>query len=244
MVHAAGTVATRLWKRAFVMPNLSARVATTVQVASRSARSLALINADVKTKSRTMWPPAVWGPTSILPGSKIVKLGGTIKATPSPTPSPSSPAPTLQGIVTWGTNVQGLLGVGSLNPTYAGGPVPIQANGADVSLGGTFSCVMDSSGSVECWGSNSNGQLGVETVDDYVSTPVYAATYTGATGIACGGSHACLMNDDLAGCWGAGGSGQLGNGDTSDSYNIVASLGFKGYPQAKSNASLAYIPTP
>ncbi|KDD71582.1 hypothetical protein H632_c4751p0, partial [Helicosporidium sp. ATCC 50920] len=68
--NAQGTIASNLWKHAFVMPKKSARVCATMQTASLSARALASLNAQIKAKSAFMWPASVWGPNSVLPGTQ------------------------------------------------------------------------------------------------------------------------------------------------------------------------------
>ncbi|KDD76270.1 hypothetical protein H632_c290p0, partial [Helicosporidium sp. ATCC 50920] len=55
----SGTEATNMWKHAYVMPQVASRAAAIVQSASLSVRTLAQINAQVKSNTQELWPVSV-----------------------------------------------------------------------------------------------------------------------------------------------------------------------------------------
>ncbi|KDD76287.1 hypothetical protein H632_c283p0, partial [Helicosporidium sp. ATCC 50920] len=94
-----GTAANNLWKHAYVMPRVAARAVATIQTASLSARTLAQVNAQVKTNTHTLWPASVWGPVSILPGAQLPEGPATSPSSPaSPHMPPAPPLPPLEPV--------------------------------------------------------------------------------------------------------------------------------------------------
>ncbi|KDD75051.1 hypothetical protein H632_c900p0 [Helicosporidium sp. ATCC 50920] len=69
-----GTLGSTAWKHDYVMPHKPLRAAVALQVVSFSARSLALINMEIKTDLVKLWPPASWGALSIMAGAQVVRL--------------------------------------------------------------------------------------------------------------------------------------------------------------------------
>jgi alpha-tubulin suppressor-like RCC1 family protein len=106
-----------------------------------------------------------------------------------------------------------------LNPTVAAA-----ASGPDahaVALASLHTCVLTTSGGVQCWGNNDSGELGNGT-NESRSVPVdVSGLGSGVTAIDTGGAgHSCAVNP--AGgveCWGRNRWGQLGDG-TQDNSNV------------------------
>jgi alpha-tubulin suppressor-like RCC1 family protein len=138
------------------------------------------------------------------------------------------------GVVCWGANPEGQLGLGD---TINRGNVPL-AGGATfqrvdlgagrtataVSAGGTHTCALLDNGQVKCWGENNVGQLGLgDLLDrgddagemgDALPAVDLGAGRT-ATAVAAGSLHTCVILDTASvKCWGANALGQLGLGDT------------------------------
>jgi len=127
----------------------------------------------------------------------------------------------------WGNNLKGQLGYGTNDDSYVmdiavkGGDLG-EKKVVDISLGNSFSCALDSEGSVYCWGYNSKGQLG--TGDLKNSSVPEKVDMSGALNgkkvehIAAGVEHVCVIADDKSVyCWGNNGCGQLGNNSFEDS---------------------------
>ncbi len=77
------------------------------------------------------------------------------------------------GVVCWGDNRQGALGVGDNEPRATPAPV-IGLNGevTAISTGLDHSCAITKVGQIQCWGSNNYGQLGNGSPADYSNVPV------------------------------------------------------------------------
>jgi len=98
-----------------------------------------------------------------------------------------------------------------------------------VAAGGRTTCLLTSSGDVQCFGANLDGQLGLppDTADDAGNAPPHTspeaiAGLADATAIAVGGDHVCaIASCGQVYCWGANDSGQLGNATTSDTPSLV-----------------------
>jgi alpha-tubulin suppressor-like RCC1 family protein len=138
------------------------------------------------------------------------------------------------GVVCWGANQEGQLGLGD---TINRGHVPLAAGATfqrvdlgtgrtatAVSAGGTHTCALLDNGQVKCWGENNVGQLGLGDLSDRGDGPgemgdalpaVDLGTGRTATAIAAGSLHTCVILDTASvKCWGANALGQLGLGDT------------------------------
>ena len=97
--------------------------------------------------------------------------------------------------------------------------------GQGMAAGDVHTCVLLSSGGVECWGGNGYGQLGNASINDS-SAPVAVSGITTATAIAAGAFDTCaLLASGGVDCWGNNDDGQLGNGSTANSSTPVAVSG-------------------
>ena len=69
------------------------------------------------------------------------------------------------GVVCWGNNGYGQLGLGYTNSTTGGVPtvpiIPVLTGATAVATGNQHTCALMSGGLLSCWGSDGNGQLGV-----------------------------------------------------------------------------------
>jgi alpha-tubulin suppressor-like RCC1 family protein len=92
-----------------------------------------------------------------------------------------------------------------------------------VAAGGSQTCALLSSGTVECWGDNTTGDLGdgtstgpqTATFDGNAcsTTPVAVSGLSGVTSIAAGQSHTCaVLSGGTVECWGDDTDGELGDG--------------------------------
>lgn len=136
----------------------------------------------------------------------------------------------------WGDNSNGgQLGNGS---SIYESLIPVSViginNAISVSVGGSHSCALLSSGSVQCWGHNHDGELGNGSTADS-SIPVSVSGISNATSVAAGSTHSCaVLTSGSVVCWGSNKKGQLGNGNTADSLTPVEvtglNLGVVGLP--------------
>jgi alpha-tubulin suppressor-like RCC1 family protein len=128
----------------------------------------------------------------------------------------------------WGLNNTGQLG----NGTTTKSSTPVQVTGLTtgvVGIGGgnnSHTCVLTSTGGVQCWGNNTNGQLGNGTTTQS-NTPVpVTGLSSGVVAIAVGGTHNCaLTNTGFVQCWGGNTTGQLGDGTTTQANTPVQVTG-------------------
>lgn len=137
-------------------------------------------------------------------------------------------------VMCWGRNNKGQLGTGSGSSFPYTSPVEAQGitDAAAVSAGGeeasgrgasdAFTCVLLSTGHVECWGANKEGQLGDGTKLD-TTDPTEAQGISEASELSTHSEHACaLLLSGHIDCWGANGAGALGDGTYSSSDVPVA----------------------
>ena len=87
-----------------------------------------------------------------------------------------------------------------------------------ISSGGSFTCILLSTGEMKCWGSNTNGQNGSGNGSNYQPVPVtVSGLSSGVTAISAGNNHTCaLLNTGGMKCWGYNGAGHIGDGTTTD----------------------------
>ncbi|MEI8258216.1 MAG: hypothetical protein WCJ30_21265 [Deltaproteobacteria bacterium] len=113
----------------------------------------------------------------------------------------------------WGRNDHGQLGAapGVDAPSATVGPT-FGVDVAEVSAGGSHTCVRLSDGTVQCWGSNADGQLGDGTQTDRW-TPAPVPGISDAIALSTGGAHTCVVRTGgTVSCWGSNRAGQLGDG--------------------------------
>lgn len=121
------------------------------------------------------------------------------------------------GVKCWGSNGDGLLGLGpgdgGAAPAQSIAPLPLALDGvAELSLGGFFGCALVADGGVSCWGDNSLNELG-RTLDagSFDPTPMAVPLFGAASAVATGKYHACaLLEDHAVECWGAANRGAIG----------------------------------
>jgi len=114
------------------------------------------------------------------------------------------------------------------SPGFVGGsglvpvPVPGITDAVDVSVGGTFACIVRSGGTVVCRGSNDVGQLGDGTTTDRTGFGTVMGL-TDAVDVEAGNTHACaIRSGGSVVCWGQVSAGTLGDGTSAMSSVPVA----------------------
>ncbi len=121
-----------------------------------------------------------------------------------------------RSVVCWGRNREGQLGA-PITVADNSRPTTVMAEGGaslpevtELALGTSFSCALDSLGTVYCWGSNEFGELGNGRPE---SGPFHQATVVDldepATRIFAGREHACALTESDLYCWGNNRWGQL-----------------------------------
>ncbi len=115
----------------------------------------------------------------------------------------------------WGTNAEGELGDGTIEPYPAAHPVPTKVpalNGmASVAAGYWHVLALDRSGFVSAWGQNDGGQLGDGTgLNRLFPTPVGGVGLV--TALAAGLRHSLAITASGLWAWGANDFGDLGTG--------------------------------
>jgi len=96
----------------------------------------------------------------------------------------------------------------------------------DIQLGDTYSCVLHSTGHVQCWGGGQSGSLGTGDVNSTV-TPVEPMGLTSVDELRVVDGNVCaLRHDGQVLCWGPADVGQIGDGLTNHAaVNCVSSDG-------------------
>jgi len=135
----------------------------------------------------------------------------------------------------WGDNSSGQLGVYSTTSSsipkqvFAVGSVSsssLLSGVSSIAAGRNHTCVVLTTGYVDCWGSNGSGQLGDFTTTSR-RTPVQvfavgsvssSSLLSGVSSISTGDRHTCVvLTDGGVDCWGYNGLGQLGVYSTTSS---------------------------
>ena len=89
-----------------------------------------------------------------------------------------------------------------------------------VSAGDGHSCVLLSTGTIQCWGYNGSGQLGDGTQTTR-ATPVQVKGISDAIAVSAGKGHTCAaLRNGTVQCWGSNASGGLGIGSNSYSSSV------------------------
>jgi alpha-tubulin suppressor-like RCC1 family protein len=114
----------------------------------------------------------------------------------------------------WGEDTYGQLGDGVVGEAQ---DTPVEVLGisdaTQIAVAWKHSCVLLSSGHIECWGWNGYGQLGDGATGEAQDTPVEVLGISDATQVAAGYGHSCAaLSTGHVECWGEDGDGQLGNG--------------------------------
>jgi alpha-tubulin suppressor-like RCC1 family protein len=138
----------------------------------------------------------------------------------------------------WGLNDDGQLGVGDIaargdGAGEMGDALPAVSLGlaagvrvVAIAAGDAHSCVLLSSGAVQCWGAGANGRLGSGNEDSRgdgagelgaMLPNVDIGAGRTAKAISVGAAHTCVIRDlnDVV-CWGVGATGRLGTGAEDD----------------------------
>ena len=111
-------------------------------------------------------------------------------------------AATTSGVLCWGNNLQGQVGVGQTSATEKT-PVSVPSIAAKaVALGDFHSCAVTPAGAAECWGGNDKGQVG-DGSGASATKPV-ALSLSSVTEIATGTRFSCALaaNGGALWCWG------------------------------------------
>ncbi len=123
---------------------------------------------------------------------------------------------------TWGNNMSGQLGNGTLGtdsstPHQVNTLTPSSTNPViAISAGSAFVVALKKGHSVVAWGNNNSGELGNGTLTSSLN-PVTAIGATSVTAVAAGSAHVIALRSNwTVFVWGHGSSGQLGNGSTAD----------------------------
>lgn len=128
----------------------------------------------------------------------------------------------------WGLNAFGQIGFSppATGEDFFKTPQTVPHTFADIqhmSLGRSFTCILERSGRLQCMGINGSGQLGNNSMM-LSSTPVEVrqpdrvlAEQSPWRWVSAGGYHACAINEDNhLYCWGNNNAGQIGDGSTTN----------------------------
>jgi alpha-tubulin suppressor-like RCC1 family protein len=150
----------------------------------------------------------------------------------------------------WGSNQFDALGDGSAIGPEECGPyriacsaAPVEVTGitdaTQVSAGGGQTCVLLSTGHIDCWGRNGYGQLGDGSTEDS-DVPVEVLGISEATQVSAGGDFTCaLLSAGDVDCWGDGELGELGDGATSRSDTPLGTAGITDATQVSAGGDQA-----
>jgi alpha-tubulin suppressor-like RCC1 family protein len=121
------------------------------------------------------------------------------------------------GVLAWGGNESGQLGIGNNQNVPVAEVVQIPAGTiiTAIAAGDAHSLAVTSTGRVLAWGSNGEGELGDPTAGPSSTLPVDVALPQGVNviAIAAGGEHSlAVTSTGGAFAWGSNGFGELGNG--------------------------------
>ncbi len=114
----------------------------------------------------------------------------------------------------WGSNAAGALGDGTTTERDAPVAVssmsgPSTATWTAVAGGGSFTCGLQTGGSVWCWGDNRSGQLGNGTTAGMSPFPAEVGTADGFLSVVSSYHGSCaIAADRLLECWGGSGHGE------------------------------------
>ena len=129
------------------------------------------------------------------------------------------------GVVCWGKNDMGQLGVDPVGLPFrgfAGPPITGTAGAGSIGVAERVSCAVKSDATVVCWGADlaalGDGGTGSSFAPVAIKGPGGAGLLGNVLSIAPGFRHACaLKKDGTVWCWGKNDRGQLGDGTKVDS---------------------------
>ena len=124
------------------------------------------------------------------------------------------------GVLCWGQNIYGQLGIGTVDKPFSPLPhtVPHEVAGLQdgiiaIDAGQTSTCALTKAGRVDCWGTATGDAAKILS-----SIPLEVTALTDrATAISVGSFACALMSGGQVECWGTRGNGLLGNGTTDES---------------------------
>ncbi len=126
-----------------------------------------------------------------------------------------SVALTCEGnVLTWGSNINGQLGDGTLNQRTVPGLVANFSGAVAIAAGSEHTLALKSDGTVWSWGRNDNGQLGIgsQSPTSTPRTPVQVSGLANMVAIAAGQDFsAALRGDGTVWTWGGNGRSDLGD---------------------------------
>ena len=121
---------------------------------------------------------------------------------------------TAEGVLCWGANYSGQIGVDPAELSEASRPTPVSVPGQVRQLvaGAEHTCALNDRGEVYCWGINFFGELGRDAMDDnYRPGKVAGLGSADIVQLEAGASHTCVVDGDGdVYCWGFNGRGELG----------------------------------
>ncbi|MBK6595894.1 MAG: RCC1 repeat-containing protein [Burkholderiales bacterium] len=122
---------------------------------------------------------------------------------------------------TWGDNLLGQLGDGTITAHSTPTPVPNLSGVIAASAGYGHTLALRNDGSVWSWGSNSNGELGIGTTQalSLQPVPVWNIEGTPIDSISAGFGHNLATTAGWVIAWGNNSNGQLGDGSTTTWYS-------------------------
>jgi alpha-tubulin suppressor-like RCC1 family protein len=134
------------------------------------------------------------------------------------------------GVLCWGRNWEGQLGIGATGDTRVPTPVVGLDSGVSaITAGDWHACALLDTGAVRCWGRGTSGQLGDESRVYRFSPVAVTGQSAQAIAIGAGGEHTCaLTRGGTIECWGFNIAGELGDGTTVTRTTPVAVTGLAG----------------
>ena len=129
------------------------------------------------------------------------------------------------GVVCWGNNDMGQLGVDPVGLPFrgfAGAPITATAGAGSIGVAERVSCAVKSDATVVCWGADlaslADGGTGSSFTPVAIKGPAGVGLLGNVITVAPGFRHACaLKKDGTVWCWGKNDRGQLGDGTKVDS---------------------------
>jgi alpha-tubulin suppressor-like RCC1 family protein len=125
------------------------------------------------------------------------------------------------GLLTWGGNDSGQLGLGvpTSSTDTSNTPQTLGTGFANITLGGSHSAALKQDGSLWTWGGNASGQIGDSST---ITRNVPIAIGNGYVAVAAGNNHTLgIKSDGSLWSWGNNGTGQLGDGTSNQSLSPI-----------------------